>query len=95
MYWPRGDVGLAQHPGQGELRECEPGLLSERPQRLDRSQHSGLEPGGAEEAQRMVAEKLDAGLALQALAVTGGLGWTPQAVATKTLAHYRKRVRAN
>jgi hypothetical protein len=51
--------------------------------------------GGAAEVQRMVAEKLDAGLALQALAMTGGLGWTPQAIATKTLAHYRKRVRAN
>ncbi|HEY2358448.1 MAG TPA: hypothetical protein VGH86_13435 [Phenylobacterium sp.] len=50
---------------------------------------------GAAEAKRMIAEKVDAGLALQTLAMSGGLGWTPQAVAGKTLAHYRRRVRAN
>jgi hypothetical protein len=47
------------------------------------------------EAHRMVAEKIQAGLALQALALTGGLGFTPQRAAVKTLAHYRTKVRAN
>jgi hypothetical protein len=54
--------------------------------------------GGAEaqaEAGRMVAEKIDAGLALQAMAFTGALGATPQQAARKTLAHYRRKVRAN
>jgi hypothetical protein len=47
------------------------------------------------EAARMVSEKVNAGLALQMLAVTGGLGTTPHGVARKTLAHYRRKVRAN
>jgi hypothetical protein len=47
------------------------------------------------EARRMVAEKMEAGLALQALALSGGLGLTPQSAARKTLAHYRRTVRAN
>ena len=47
------------------------------------------------EARRMVAEKLEAGLALQTMALTGGLGATPESAARKTLAHYRRRVRAN
>ena len=44
---------------------------------------------------QMVEEKVEAGLALQALALTGGLGLTPQSAAAKTLAHYRRKVRAN
>ena len=52
-------------------------------------------PAGAAEARRMVAEKVDATLALQALALTGGLGLTPESVAAKTLTHYRRKVRAN
>jgi hypothetical protein len=47
------------------------------------------------EAHRMVSEKIDAGLTLQALALTGGLGLTANSAATKTLAHYRRKVRAN
>ena len=47
------------------------------------------------EAQRMVSEKVQAGLALQTLALTGGLGLTPHSAAAKTLAHYRRKVRAN
>jgi hypothetical protein len=43
----------------------------------------------------MVSEKIDAGLTLQALALTGRLGLTPNSAATKTLAHYRRKVRAN
>jgi hypothetical protein len=50
---------------------------------------------GAAEARRMVSEKVDAGLALQTLALSGGLGFTPQGAAAKTLAHYRRKVRAN
>lgn len=52
-------------------------------------------PAARSEAQRMVEEKVKAALALQALALTGGLGPTPDAMATKTVSHYRKAVRAN
>jgi len=54
--------------------------------------------GGKEaeaEAQKMVSEKIEAGLALQTMAMTGGLGMTPESALTKTLAHYRPKVRAN
>ena len=47
------------------------------------------------EARRMVSEKVEAGLALQMLAITGGLGVTPHGAAAKTVAHYRRKVRAN
>jgi hypothetical protein len=47
------------------------------------------------EAKRMVAEKVDAALALHALALTGGLGWSAPRITSKTIAHYRRRVRAN
>jgi hypothetical protein len=46
------------------------------------------------EARRMVSEKIEAGLALQALALTGGLGQSDSA-AKKMVAHYRGEVRAN
>lgn len=52
-------------------------------------------PAGEAEAQRMVAEKIDAGLALQTMALTGGLGFTPHTAAARTLTHYRRKVRAN
>lgn len=52
-------------------------------------------PAAEAEGKRMVAEKIDAGLAWQALAMTGGLGLTPQAAAANTLTHYRRKVRAN
>jgi hypothetical protein len=52
-------------------------------------------PAADAEARRMVSEKIDAGLSLQALALTGGLGLTANSAATKTLAHYRRKVRAN
>ena len=54
--------------------------------------------GGAHadaEARRMVSEKVDAGLALQTQAFTGGLGATPASASARTLAHYRRKVRAN
>ena len=52
-------------------------------------------PAADAEGRRMLAEKIDAGLAWQALAMTGGLGLTPQSAAAKTLTHYRRKVRAN
>jgi hypothetical protein len=54
--------------------------------------------GGAKaraEAERMVSEKLEAGLALQTLALTGGLGLTAASASARTLTHYRRKVRAN
>jgi hypothetical protein len=53
--------------------------------------------GAAAEAemQRMVSEKMQAGLDLQALALRGALGVTMPALVSKTAKHYRKRVRAN
>lgn len=47
------------------------------------------------EAELMVKEKLAAGLALGAMALTGGLGVNTAQVSARTLAHYRKHVRAN
>ena len=47
------------------------------------------------EAQRMVSEKVEAALALQALALRGGLGVTTHGAAAKSIAHYRRKVRAN
>jgi hypothetical protein len=49
------------------------------------------------EARRMVTEKLESGLALQVMALSGGggLGLTSQGAARKALAHYRRKVRAN
>ncbi len=50
---------------------------------------------GQAEAERMVSEKVDAAMALQAGALTGGLGATPASAAARTIAHYRRKVRAN
>jgi hypothetical protein len=50
---------------------------------------------GQAEAERMVSEKVQAGMELQALALTGGLGVTPASASARTLAHYRRRVGAN
>jgi len=50
---------------------------------------------GEAEARRMIDEKIQAGVDLQTMALTGGLGLTPDSAATKTLAHYRRKVRAN
>jgi len=57
-----------------------------------------LAGGGAAamaEAQLMVDEKVEAGLALQVKALTGGLGATAPDAAARTMAHYRRKVRAN
>ncbi len=50
---------------------------------------------GEAEARRMVSEKIDAGLNLQRMAVTGALGREPGSAASKTLGVYRRAVRAN
>ncbi len=50
---------------------------------------------GRAEAERMVDEKIKAGIALQTLAITGGLGTTPASASARTLAHYRRKVNAN
>lgn len=55
---------------------------------------SGGDPDGAE-TQRMIREKVEAAQALQSLALSGGLGLTAPGAARKTLAHYRRKVRAN
>lgn len=52
-------------------------------------------PAADAEARRMVSEKVDAALALQTLAMAGALGATAPRIARKTLAHYRRKVRAN
>ena len=49
----------------------------------------------ATEAQRMVSEKIEASLALQGKAFSGGLGTTTLSAAAKALDHYRQKVRAN
>ena len=57
-----------------------------------------LAAGGAAadiESRRMVDEKMRAGLELQTMALTGGLGITPHGATAKTLSHYRRKVRAN
>jgi hypothetical protein len=54
--------------------------------------------GGAaaeSEVRQMIGEKLEAASALQMMALTGALGWSAPAAATKTIAHYRRKVRAN
>jgi hypothetical protein len=52
-------------------------------------------PAAEAEMRRMVIEKIEAGLTLQALALTGGLGRSAHSAATKTLADYRRNARAN
>ena len=47
----------------------------------------------ATEAQRMFGEKIEASLALQGRALSGGLGATELSAAAETLDHYRQKVR--
>ena len=51
--------------------------------------------GAAAEASRMVNEKIEAGLSLQAKAMTGGLGPTAHGAASRVITHYRRKVKAN
>ena len=50
---------------------------------------------GEAEARLMVAEKIDASLDLHTKAMTGALGFDASTAASKTLNHYRRKVRAN
>lgn len=52
-------------------------------------------PEAAAETERMLTEKVRAAVALQSLALRGGLGVTPTSAASKTIAHYRRKVHAN
>jgi hypothetical protein len=52
-------------------------------------------PAGESEARHMIAEKIRTGVALQTLALSGGLGFTPHGAVAQTLTHYRRKVRAN
>ena len=52
-------------------------------------------PAAQAEAELMVGEKLAATVALGSMALTGGLGLNPAQASARTLAHYRKHVRAN
>lgn len=57
-----------------------------------------LAAGGAAaeaEARRMVSEKAEAAAALQAMALTGALGFTAPAATAKAMRHVRRKVRAN
>ncbi len=56
---------------------------------------AGGGPAASQEMGRMVSEKVDAALQLQTRALTGGLGFTAQSATGRTLAHYRRKVRAN
>jgi hypothetical protein len=47
------------------------------------------------ETRLMIDEKIDAGWALQAEALSGALGLTPLGATAGTLAHYRRKVRDN
>lgn len=52
-------------------------------------------PAAQTEAALMINEKIASTLDLQMRAMTGGLGVTPHGAAAKTVAHYRRKVRAN
>ncbi|MES2288381.1 MAG: hypothetical protein V4530_01485 [Pseudomonadota bacterium] len=52
-------------------------------------------PGAAQEAQRMVAEKIAEAQSLNLRAMTGALGQSPAAVANASVQQVRRKVRAN
>jgi hypothetical protein len=52
-------------------------------------------PAAQAEAELMISEKMAAGLTLPMLAMTGQLGASGPAIAAGSLAHLRKKVRAN
>jgi hypothetical protein len=52
-------------------------------------------PAAEAEARLMIREKIEAGWALQRKVLTGTLGLTPHTATTRTLAHYRRKVRSN
>lgn len=52
-------------------------------------------PQASREAQRMMSEKLTAGMTLMPALMAGGMAQSAKAMSAATLAHYRKPVRAN
>lgn len=50
---------------------------------------------GEAEAGRMISEKIDAGMDLQRMALTGALSLSGSGAAVKTLKYFRRKVRAN
>lgn len=50
---------------------------------------------GEAEFRRMISEKVDAGLSLQAMGMKGALGPSPERAAAASMAHLRRKVRAN
>jgi hypothetical protein len=56
---------------------------------------AACDTAAALEAQRMVSEKVEAALALQALVVGGALGNSPASMMAGSLRHYGRTVRAN
>ena len=52
-------------------------------------------PGADAEARLMISEKIAATMDLQFKAMTGALGLSPAGAASKSLTHYRRKVRAN
>ena len=52
-------------------------------------------PAAAKEAERMVSEKVAANMELGFDLMTGKLGTSPEAIASNSIAHYAKSVRAN
>ncbi len=52
-------------------------------------------PAAQAETERMVSEKIASSLSLGASAFSGGLGLDPARAAAHTVAHYRRKVRAN
>jgi hypothetical protein len=96
-------VGRLQCGGTDENKSMD----AHRPQRLvlgrrslfrDRFAPTEIGSSGAAgqpETHRMVDEKIQAGLDIQRLALSGALGLTPHGAVAKTLSHYRRKVRAN
>ena len=66
------------------------GVIASRLTRIARGDAAALA-----ETELMVREKLEAGAALMALAMTGGMGSTPYRGARRTVSHYRKAVGRN
>jgi hypothetical protein len=52
-------------------------------------------PGADAEAELMVNEKVQSAMSLGVLAWTGGLGLTVPTATSRTLTHYRRKVRSN
>jgi hypothetical protein len=50
---------------------------------------------GEAEVRHMIAEKITAGLQLQTMALTGALGPSPDRAVAASMAHLRRKVRAN